>query len=115
MKYIGVFLIAGVIILGFEAVWSLGDLRPGENAKVASETLACAEPDYCGEYQRAEDLGDDFGISHLLGDGRVRILTEGTELLVIEAPLTRWFWRRVRVLNGPLAGEALWVRNSPFE
>jgi hypothetical protein len=68
--------------------------------------------------KKAVQAKDDWGIDELSRNGQAIRLSEGTPGLVIDTEFQSDDWshyRQLRILSGPDAGKALWVRRDVLQ
>ena len=111
-----VLVFAGLLILGgaFQVLDNFSSRQPGRHVILTAGSIRCVSVEVCQDFERAQKVGDDFGVNDLIFQQRAVSLVSGTKLLVLKRPnLSDVFsWRYVRVLDGFSAGDALWVNYS---
>ncbi len=67
--------------------------------------VAATQRDYA-EAQKALEIGDQFGYEEMLAKGQIRLVPQGTPILVLDRDI---LMVKVRILAGGHVGEAGWV------
>lgn len=115
------FVILLVVFLVILPIQEYADLSAGTNAFTKSGCLAAIDMESLDKYERAQKIGDTFGIVELLEQQRILSLDQRTSLLVLESEInwrgiTNAFYRRhVRVLEGKFQGKTAWLPDTVLQ
>lgn len=102
--------LAGIVIYFIDFI---NDLPAGSNCIVSANTYGTRDLDKTYEaLDKAQRVGDQFGVAELLQSEAAILIAEDTHGLVIDSDIFKHFfpYREVRLLEGPYVGKALWLK-----
>ena len=123
-KVLAYWVLAGllIVIIGIVVVDSVGtettQILPGSHCRVSRAIYGTRDLDKAyDELEKAQEVNDEYGLAELTQRDVAILLSGGTHGLVIESDFFAHlsFYRKVRILDGPYAGKALWVRMNALE
>ena len=93
-------------------------IPPGTHCRVSRAIYGTRDLDKAhDELEKAQQVKDEYGVAELANHDMALLISEGTHGLVIDSDFFAHlsFYRKVRILDGPYAGKALWVRMDALE
>lgn len=107
---------------GILAVAGLGALKEqiplGSHCRVSRAIYGTRDLDKAhDELEKAQQVKDEYGLAELANHDMAFLISEGTHGLVIDSDFFTHlsFYRKVRILDGPYVGKALWARMDALE
>jgi hypothetical protein len=102
-------ILAAFAVVGLmNALAEYEEFPPGTKAQIVQVGFGFATRNDAIEWRRLRSIGDSYGNTEFLVDGRAALLGGPTPILVIDRAFHDW--RRIRILSGQYSGRAFWVR-----